>query len=138
MLRNTTRWLVSGLWLAMAMLAIVAAMLATSVIRTIFFAIDAAPLILLGVRGARSAIWINDIGVIARADRFTRHLAWSEIDRFELRLRRYLGLVPRQGLGAWRRNGQWVHLMDHGMDSKNRYSAALQVLQAEAARRQQP
>jgi hypothetical protein len=103
----------------------------------IFFVLAAVTFTVLGVRGARSAIWISDPGVTARADRFTRHLSWTEIDRFEIRPRLMRGLVPGQGLGAWTREGRSVRLMDHGLDRENQYGAALRVLEAEVAHRRQ-
>ena len=57
-------------------------------------------------RSFRNGIWLNETGLTARADRFTRHLQWSEIRRFEFR-----GLA---GLGAYRCDGKWVRLLDFG------------------------
>jgi hypothetical protein len=137
-LRNTTRWFLAAFYLSFAAIGVVVAVLTSNVPVMIFYLLAAAAFAVLGVRGARSAVWMSEVGVTARADRFTRHLAWAEIDRFELRPRRLGGLWPGEGLGAWRRNGDWVRLMDQGVDSKHQYDAALQVLQAEVARRRYP
>jgi len=52
--------------------------------------------------------------VTARADRFTRHLAWDEIQRFDFGL--------RKGLGANTRNGTWVRLLG-GPEGRRRREA---------------
>jgi hypothetical protein len=135
-LRNPMRWFVAGVYLVVAVLAVSAAPRTTSLTNMIFLAVAAIACAILSGRAARSAIWISDAGVIARADRFTRRLRWDEIQRFELHPRRFRGLMPSKGLGAWKRNGTWVLLMDYGVaDPQNRYSAALRVLQAEAEHR---
>ncbi|UQX89191.1 hypothetical protein M6D93_04100 [Jatrophihabitans telluris] len=60
----------------------------------------------LAWRSFWNGIWLSGTGLTARADRFTRHLQWSEIQRFEFR-----GLA---GLGAYRSDGKWVRLLDFG------------------------
>jgi hypothetical protein len=137
-LRNTTRWMVAGIYLLFAAAGVVFALRTTKIPEAILFVLGAAVFTILGVRAARSAIWISDQGVTARGDRFTRHLSWGEIERFEIRPRRSGGLGSTRGLGARRLDGQWIRLMDYGVDSQNRYPAALRELQAELGRRRQP
>jgi hypothetical protein len=99
-------------------------------------AVIAAAGAILFARGTRAAIWVSERGVTAADGRVTRHLAWSDVRRFELDPEDREGLMPGTGLGAWRHNGEWVRLMAHGRDPKGRYRAALEDLQAELARRQ--
>jgi hypothetical protein len=127
--RNPIRWLVAVIYIVAAVLAVSAALRSGSLTKMIFLVATAVACAILAVRAARSGICISDAGVIGRADRYTRRLRWDEIERFELRPRRFGGLWPRQGLGAWKQNGKWVRLMDYGLGHENEYGAALQVLQ---------
>ncbi len=135
-LRDPARWFVAGLHLFLAAAGLVSAVTIAGTAATALFALEAAVFLTLAVRGARSAIWVSREGVTAKADRFTRHLAWRDIERFELGPRRWEGLFPGRGLGAWLRDGKWVRLMDESLDPGNRYQAALDDLKAELARRQ--
>lgn len=60
----------------------------------------------LAWRSFRNGIWLNETGLTARADRFTRHLQWADIQRFEFR--------GPAGLGAYRSDGKWIRLLDFG------------------------
>jgi hypothetical protein len=120
--------IIVGLALAIGMVPVAARALAAviAVLGAVLFA-----------RGTRTAIWASDLGVTAAVSgRVTTHLAWAEVQRFELDPEDRAGPGPGLALGAWRRNGQWVPLADHGRDSRGRYQGALQDLQAELARRQ--
>jgi len=119
--------LVIGLFLA--------AGVAATVTRILGAVIAAAGAILL-VRGTRTAILASEQGVTAISNRVTKHLAWTDIHRFELDPEKQEGLKASPGLGAWRCNGEWVRLMDHGRDRSGRYQAALEDLQTELGRRQ--
>ena len=127
--RNPTRWIVSGIYLIAAVLAAIKAAQSTILTNTIVLAAAAVVFAVLCTRAPLSAICMSNAGVIGRADRFTRRLRWDEIERFELRPRRFGGLVPSLGLGVWKRNGRWIRLMDYGIDPQSRYTEALQVLQ---------
>ena len=91
---------------------------------------------ILFARGTRAAIWVSERGVTAADGQVTRHLVWADVQRFDLDPQEREGLMPGAGLGAWRRNGEWVRLMVHGRDPQGRYQAALEDLEGELARRQ--
>ena len=129
--QSTTRWFVGSIYFLLAAAAAFSlAVSRSSPARTALFALAIAAFLSLAVRALRSAILAAPSGVIARADRFTRRLAWSEIDRFELRSS---GLT--RSIGAWKTDGSWVRLMDCGHDSRQQYEAAASDLGTELGRR---
>ena len=136
-LRNPSRWIAFGLYLILAAVGAYCALVATSIFVCILYAVVSAALFVLAIRAARSGLWVGEGGVTAKADRFTRHLPWGEIEGFELGLK-HLKLASGSGLGARRRDGKRVHLMDYGIDPNRRYQAAVDDLETELAQRQQP
>jgi hypothetical protein len=119
--------LAAGLALAIGLVPVAARILA---------AVIAAAGAILFVRGTRTTVWVSERGVTAAGDRVTKHLAWADIQRFELDPENREGPMPGLALGAWRSNGEWVPLAGQGRDPKGRYQAALEDLQGELARRQ--
>jgi hypothetical protein len=66
----------------------------------------------LALRASRSGIAIEESGIVARADRFTRRLRWEEVELFAVRRRR------TGGVWAKKRSGRWVKLMDVGAPAR--------------------
>ena len=135
-LRTTTRGKEAGVHLFMLVIGLyLAAEVAATATRILGAVIAAAGAILL-VRGTRTAIWVSQQGVTVAGNRVTKHLAWTGIQRFDLDPADQEGLILSAGLGAWRHNGEWVRLVDHGRHPRGRYQAALEDLQTELADRQ--
>lgn len=138
MLRTVTRGKEAGVHLFMLVIGLylAAGVAATATVTGILGAVIAAAGAVLLVRGTRTAIWVSEQGVTVAGNRVTKRLAWTDIQRFELEPTDEEGLRPSAGLGAWRRNGEWVRLVDHGRHPRGRYQAALEDLQTELAHRQ--
>lgn len=130
-LRSTTRWVVGGIYAFIAAAGCFGLAFGTAgALKNTLVIIAIAVFSVLAFRGVRSSIEVDQEGLTARADRFTRRLHWSDVDRFEIRA---VGLST--ALGAWKKDGSWLRLMDRGYDSRQRYESALQDLQAELTRR---
>jgi hypothetical protein len=133
-LRNPARWFVAVVYWLGAAVFIAESLIQQESIWTVVAVIVSICSLVLGVRSARAAIWIDDAGVKATGDRFTRSLKWDEIDRFELRAGGPRGVLPRSGLGLWTVEGRWVRLMDRALGVTGEFETALNVLQTEAIR----
>ncbi len=125
-IRSESATAVAGLYLVLGVSAIVTVAVAKNLLEAGLGVLGMILFATLGVRAACSSIRFDDSGVTARADRFTRHLGWDEIQRFDFRL--------RKGLGAYTRDGTWIRLQDYGLAARKDAAVAVKRLEEELGR----
>ena len=79
---------------------------------------------LLGIPALTYGIYTDGDRLIVKHDWGTSKVAWKDIDRFEVR-----GI---RGLGLWQRDGEWV-LLQQMPGQKRRAAQAINVLEREMA-----
>ncbi len=127
-LRTRTTWFVAAAYLIFALLGVGVVFLARTWKEAALGAGSAVASSILAIRAARAGITIDEGGITARADRFTRRMRWDEVERFEVR-RRWSGSV-----WAKTTSGKSVKLLDGGLPDKGTARAIARQLEVKRER----
>ncbi|MDQ6613377.1 MAG: PH domain-containing protein [Actinomycetota bacterium] len=92
---NPSGSIAAGLYGLFTLRGIFAAVTAAAPLQAALFAAAAVAFAVLTYRAAKSRLEVDNRGVTAKTDRFTRHLNWDDVEHFEFRGR--TRLPPKSG-----------------------------------------